>query len=154
MLGLMLALGLPQRTVRDVEVTTVVTDPTTRDLPDEPPGASTAPHRACRRGPAVRVTRKYGISNESGCYRSEATHDDANSRRPAVQEILDAILAENYDAIGGVDVPDHYRGVTVRGDEADMFAGLPARDKDPRPGPQHHTGQIRADHMIEQVMAL
>jgi crotonyl-CoA reductase len=49
-----------------------------------------------------------------------------------VQEILDAILAENYDAIGGIDVPDHYRGVTVREDEADMFAGLPARDKDPR----------------------
>jgi hypothetical protein len=47
-----------------------------------------------------------------------------------MQEILDAILAENYDAIGGIDVPDHYRGVTVREDEADMFAGLPARDKD------------------------
>jgi GNAT superfamily N-acetyltransferase len=33
MLGLMRALGLPQRTVRDVEVTTVVTDLTALDLP-------------------------------------------------------------------------------------------------------------------------
>jgi crotonyl-CoA reductase len=41
-----------------------------------------------------------------------------------VQEILDAILAENYDAIGGIDVPDRYRGVTVREREADTFAGL------------------------------
>jgi len=49
-----------------------------------------------------------------------------------VQEILDAILAEQYDALGGLTVPDHYRGVTVRADEAEMFAGMPSRDKDPR----------------------
>jgi GNAT superfamily N-acetyltransferase len=35
MLGLMRALGLPQRIVRDVEVTTVVTDLTALDLPDD-----------------------------------------------------------------------------------------------------------------------
>jgi hypothetical protein len=35
MLGLMRALGLPQRTVRDVEVTTVVTDLTALDLPED-----------------------------------------------------------------------------------------------------------------------
>src|SRR4029079_823084 len=52
--------------------------------------------------------------------------------RPAVQEILDAILAEQYDAIGALDVPDHYRGVTVHADEAAMFEGIPSRDKDPR----------------------
>jgi crotonyl-CoA reductase len=49
-----------------------------------------------------------------------------------VQEILDAILTENYAAIGGMTVPDHYRGVVVREDEVDMFAGVPSREKDPR----------------------
>jgi crotonyl-CoA reductase len=49
-----------------------------------------------------------------------------------VQEILDAILADEHGAIGGLDVPDHYRGITVHADETDMFAGIPSRDKDPR----------------------
>jgi crotonyl-CoA reductase len=49
-----------------------------------------------------------------------------------VQEILDAILAEQYDALAGIDVPDHYRGVTVHADEAEMFAGIPSKEKDPR----------------------
>jgi crotonyl-CoA reductase len=49
-----------------------------------------------------------------------------------VQEIRDAILAEQYDALAGLDVPDHYRGVTVHADEAEMFAGIPTREKDPR----------------------
>jgi len=51
-----------------------------------------------------------------------------------VQKILDAILsgsatAEDYAAI---DVPESYRALTVHEDEAEMFAGLPIRDKDPR----------------------
>ncbi|MEJ3657101.1 crotonyl-CoA carboxylase/reductase [Actinomycetes bacterium KLBMP 9759] len=49
-----------------------------------------------------------------------------------MQEILDAILAEQYDALAALDVPDHYRGITVHADEAEMFAGIPSRDKDPR----------------------
>jgi crotonyl-CoA reductase len=49
-----------------------------------------------------------------------------------VQEILDAILAGEHDALGGLAVPDHYRAVTVHEDEAEMFAGMPSRDKDPR----------------------
>ena len=49
-----------------------------------------------------------------------------------MQEILDAILAERLDAVGGLDVPDHYRGVTVHDDEAEMFAG----HADPRQGPR------------------
>jgi crotonyl-CoA reductase len=49
-----------------------------------------------------------------------------------VQEIRDAILAEQYAALAGLDVPDHYRGVTVHADEAEMFAGIPTREKDPR----------------------
>src|SRR5882757_6602218 len=53
-------------------------------------------------------------------------------RRHGVQEIRDAILADELSAIGGLDIPDHYRGVTVRADEVEMFAGLPTRDKDPR----------------------
>jgi crotonyl-CoA reductase len=51
-----------------------------------------------------------------------------------VKQILDAILAgdttsEEYAAL---EVPDHYRAVTVHKDEVDMFDGLEARDKDPR----------------------
>ena len=49
-----------------------------------------------------------------------------------MQEILDAIQAQQFDALAGVDVPDHYRGVTVHADEVDMFAGIPSAEKDPR----------------------
>jgi crotonyl-CoA reductase len=49
-----------------------------------------------------------------------------------VQEILDAILAEQFDAVGSLPVPDHYKGITVHADEASMFEGIPSRDKDPR----------------------
>ena len=49
-----------------------------------------------------------------------------------MQEILDAILTDEHGAIGGLDLPDHYRGITVHADETDMFAGIPSRDKDPR----------------------
>jgi crotonyl-CoA reductase len=49
-----------------------------------------------------------------------------------VQKILDAILADDLEAIGSLDVPETYRGVTVHADEADMFKGLESRDKDPR----------------------
>lgn len=51
-----------------------------------------------------------------------------------MQHILDAILSgtatsEDYAAL---DVPDHYRAVTVHKAEVDMFAGLPTQEKDPR----------------------
>jgi crotonyl-CoA reductase len=49
-----------------------------------------------------------------------------------VQEILDAILADKLDALAELPVPDHYRGITVHADEAEMFAGMPSRDTDPR----------------------
>ncbi|MPY80848.1 MAG: crotonyl-CoA carboxylase/reductase [Actinophytocola sp.] len=49
-----------------------------------------------------------------------------------VQQVLDAILANELDAIGSLDVPEHYRGVTVHADESDMFEGMPSSDKDPR----------------------
>jgi crotonyl-CoA reductase len=49
-----------------------------------------------------------------------------------VRQILDAIMAGDLAEIGGVPVPDSYRGVVVRADEAGMFDGLEARDKDPR----------------------
>jgi crotonyl-CoA reductase len=52
--------------------------------------------------------------------------------RSAVQEIVDAILAGQYDAIGGLAVPASYRGVVVRADEVGMFEGMPSRAKDPR----------------------
>ncbi len=51
-----------------------------------------------------------------------------------MQKILDLILsgsatAEDYAA---VEVPDHYRALTVHADEAGMFEGLTTREKDPR----------------------
>ena len=51
-----------------------------------------------------------------------------------MREILDAVLAgdTSADAYGSLDVPKAYRGVTVRRDEVDMFAGLASADKDPR----------------------
>ena len=49
-----------------------------------------------------------------------------------MKEILDAILADELDAVAGLAVPDHYQGITVRAEEADMFEGLATREKDPR----------------------
>jgi crotonyl-CoA reductase len=53
-------------------------------------------------------------------------------RTPAVQKILDAILADELDALGSLDVPSSYQAITVHADEVDMFAGVPHREKDPR----------------------
>jgi crotonyl-CoA reductase len=49
-----------------------------------------------------------------------------------MQEILDAILAGQFDEVGELTIPERYRAVTVRADETEMFAGLPTREKDPR----------------------
>jgi crotonyl-CoA reductase len=51
-----------------------------------------------------------------------------------VKQILDAILADDTtpDDFANLQVPSSYRGVTVRKDEATMFEGLPAHEKDPR----------------------
>jgi len=49
-----------------------------------------------------------------------------------VQQILDAILADSHDELAKLPVPEHYAGMVVRRDEAGMFEGLPAREKDPR----------------------
>jgi crotonyl-CoA reductase len=50
----------------------------------------------------------------------------------AITAIKQAILSGDSDAVGSLPVPESYRGVTVRADEVDMFAGLESRDKDPR----------------------
>jgi crotonyl-CoA reductase len=49
-----------------------------------------------------------------------------------VHEIRDAVLADDAAALAGLPVPESYRGVVVRKDEAGMFAGTASRDKDPR----------------------
>ena len=49
-----------------------------------------------------------------------------------MKQILDAILSGDTAAVGELDVPDHYRGITVHADEATMFEGLDAKEKDPR----------------------
>jgi crotonyl-CoA reductase len=49
-----------------------------------------------------------------------------------VQKILDAILAEQFDAVAELPVPESYQAITVHEDEAGMFDGIATRDKDPR----------------------
>ncbi|HZB49800.1 MAG TPA: crotonyl-CoA carboxylase/reductase [Mycobacteriales bacterium] len=49
-----------------------------------------------------------------------------------VKAIRDAILADEPAALGGLPVPESYRGVLVRAAETGMFEGLATRDKDPR----------------------
>jgi crotonyl-CoA reductase len=49
-----------------------------------------------------------------------------------VQEIRDAILADDLAGFGSLTVPESYRGITVHADEAEMFAGMSSKEKDPR----------------------
>jgi crotonyl-CoA reductase len=49
-----------------------------------------------------------------------------------VKQILDAIMAGENQALANLPVPESYQGVVVRADEAQMFADLPTKDKDPR----------------------
>ncbi len=49
-----------------------------------------------------------------------------------MDQIRDAILAGNLDAVGGLEIPDQYRAVTVHKDETGMFEGFESSDKDPR----------------------
>ena len=73
-----------------------------------------------------------------------------------MQEILDAILTDEHGAIGGLALPDHYRGITVHADETDMFAGIPSHDKDPRKSlhlDEVPTPQLAPGEAIVAVMA-
>ncbi|NKQ57562.1 crotonyl-CoA carboxylase/reductase [Amycolatopsis sp. K13G38] len=49
-----------------------------------------------------------------------------------IKEIREAILSGDLGAIGALDMPESYRGVTVHADETGMFDGQHSRDKDPR----------------------
>ncbi|MGM1063521.1 crotonyl-CoA carboxylase/reductase [Saccharothrix sp. Mg75] len=62
-----------------------------------------------------------------------------------MQKILDAILADEVDAIGSLDVPETYRGVTVHADEVGMFEGLATKDKDPRES--LHVDEVRTPEL-------
>ncbi|KRV49166.1 crotonyl-CoA reductase [Wenjunlia vitaminophila] len=67
-----------------------------------------------------------------------------------MDKILDAILADELNALGSIPVPDSYRGVTLHADEVMMFEGLSGREKDPRaslhldevPTPQPGPGEV------------
>ncbi|MGN6302999.1 MAG: crotonyl-CoA carboxylase/reductase [Angustibacter sp.] len=52
----------------------------------------------------------------------------------ASQQILDAITAGDTTSEGfaALELPDHYRAVTVHKDEVDMFGDVPSNEKDPR----------------------
>ena len=45
-----------------------------------------------------------------------------------MNEIRDAILADQLDSVGGLDVPESYRAVLVRKDEQGLFEGLPTKE--------------------------
>ncbi|MFG2141100.1 alcohol dehydrogenase catalytic domain-containing protein, partial [Streptomyces sp. NPDC048650] len=51
-----------------------------------------------------------------------------------MNEILDAILAPDTTSedFAALTIPESYRAVTVHKDEAEMFAGVPSKEKDPR----------------------
>jgi crotonyl-CoA reductase len=73
-----------------------------------------------------------------------------------VNEIRDAILADDLEAVAGLAVPESYRGVVVRRDEQDMFEGLPTREKDPRKSlhvAEVPTPQLGPGEAIVAVMA-
>jgi crotonyl-CoA reductase len=71
-------------------------------------------------------------------FRRHAGTDEAGGH--VVQNVLEAIMAaEGSDepgrelvGVAGLPVPDTYRGVVVRSDEARMFDGTATRDRDPR----------------------
>ena len=48
-----------------------------------------------------------------------------------MQQILQAILADDREAVGGLPVPETYRGLVVRAEETGMFEGIATKDKDP-----------------------
>lgn len=49
-----------------------------------------------------------------------------------MDQIREAIVTGHGAEVGGLPLPQSYRGVTVHKDEAEMFAGMPTSDKDPR----------------------
>lgn len=49
-----------------------------------------------------------------------------------MDQIREAIVTGHGAEVGGMPLPESYRGVTVHKDEAEMFAGMATQDKDPR----------------------
>ncbi len=49
-----------------------------------------------------------------------------------MDDIRNAILNDDLAGVRELPVPDSYQAVVVRADEADMFAGMTSREKDPR----------------------
>lgn len=49
-----------------------------------------------------------------------------------MDQIREAIVSGAGADVGGLPLPETYRGVTVHKDEAEMFAGLTTAEKDPR----------------------
>ncbi len=48
-----------------------------------------------------------------------------------MQQILEAILADDLQAVGSMPIPAEYRGLVVLADEGDMFEGIATAEKDP-----------------------
>jgi crotonyl-CoA reductase len=74
----------------------------------------------------------------------------------AVDEIRNAILADDLSALAGLAVPETYEGVVVRKDEQGMFDGLTTQEKDPRKSlhlQQVPTPELGPGEAIVAVMA-
>jgi crotonyl-CoA reductase len=76
-----------------------------------------------------------------------------------MQKVLDAICAEDWEALRDVPVPETYRGITVHADEVEMFAGAAVNDRDPHrslhldevPTPQPGPGEALVAVMASAV---
>jgi crotonyl-CoA reductase len=73
-----------------------------------------------------------------------------------VDDIRDAIVNDDLDALAELPVPAAYLGTVVRADEVGLFAGLPTEEKDPRKslhGHQVPTPEVGPGEALVAVMA-
>lgn len=73
-----------------------------------------------------------------------------------MQEITDAILAGDTEALAGLSVPESYKAITVHKDEVEMFAGQKSWEKDPRKSLHYEdvpTPELGPGEAIVAVMA-
>ena len=77
-----------------------------------------------------------------------------------MDRIREAIISDApAEEFASIAVPETYRGVTVHKDEADMFAGLPTNEKDPRrslhlddvPTPEPAPGELLVEGLVVSV---
>ncbi|GAA3038190.1 hypothetical protein GCM10020000_15430 [Streptomyces olivoverticillatus] len=107
------------------------------------PDACVTRHRTPRATPRGSITRRTdGTASAPPPDVPSEPFRNALRRRQSVNQILDAILASDSAAedFAALPLPESYRAVTVHKDEAEMFAGLTTREKDPPQIPPRRGG--------------